>query len=318
MGVPGELHIAGDGLARGYLNRPELTEEKFVANPFAPGKRMYKTGDLARWLEDGNIQYLGRMDTQVKIRGFRIELGEIEACLNQHPEIQDSAVIAKEQEGNKQLIAFYRAKETTEERIVEVPVEELRAHVQRSLPEYMMPAGFKSLAEIPLNGNGKVDRRALGKMEVLIGSGREYVAPGNEREKQLVEIWAGVLGREAETIGVNDNFFELGGHSLLATQLVAKIRSRMEVELPLKALFEEPSVAQLARLIARTEKSTGAADRAGGPDAVPAVAVELRAGAAVVYRPAGAWERGLQHPGSGDDRGRVGCGAGGRGVRADY
>src|SRR5205814_5974110 len=105
-GVPGELHIAGDGLARGYLNRPDLTKEKFVANPFQPGTRMYKTGDLARWLEDGNIQYMGRMDTQVKIRGFRIELGEIEACLNQHPEIQDSAVIAKEQEGNKQLIAF--------------------------------------------------------------------------------------------------------------------------------------------------------------------------------------------------------------------
>ncbi|MBZ5509515.1 MAG: amino acid adenylation domain-containing protein, partial [Acidobacteriia bacterium] len=142
IGVPGELHIAGDGLARGYLNRPELTGEKFVANPFAPGTRMYKTGDLARWLEDGNIQYLGRIDTQVKIRGFRIELGEIEACLNQHPGIEDSVVIAQGEEGDKQLIAFYRAKDSRAEQIVELGQEELRGHLLRSLPEYMAPAGF--------------------------------------------------------------------------------------------------------------------------------------------------------------------------------
>jgi amino acid adenylation domain-containing protein len=150
IGVAGELHIAGDGLARGYLNRPELTQEKFVANPFEPGKRMYKTGDLARWLDDGNIQYLGRIDTQVKIRGFRIELGEIEACLNQHPGIEDSAVIAQGQEGNKQLIAFYRAKETQAEQIVQLSNEELRAHLLRTLPDYMAPAAFLSLAAIPL------------------------------------------------------------------------------------------------------------------------------------------------------------------------
>ncbi|MBZ5509492.1 MAG: amino acid adenylation domain-containing protein, partial [Acidobacteriia bacterium] len=255
VGVPGELHIAGDGLARGYLNRPELTREKFVANPFTPGTRMYKTGDLAQWLEDGNIQYLGRIDTQVKIRGFRIELGEIEACLNQHPEIQDSAVIAKEQEGNRQLIAFYRAKETTAEQLVQLSNEELRGHLLKTVPDYMVPAAFVSLAAIPLNANGKVDRRELARMEVRIGSDQEYVGPGNDVERQLVEIWAQVLHLAPEKIGVNDNFFELGGHSLLATQVMAKIRSQLNIDLPLTALFECTSIAPIAGLIAKAEKS---------------------------------------------------------------
>ncbi|MBZ5509524.1 MAG: amino acid adenylation domain-containing protein, partial [Acidobacteriia bacterium] len=254
IGVPGELHIAGDGLARGYLNRPELTQEKFVANPFTLGTRMYKTGDLARWLEDGNIQYLGRIDTQVKIRGFRIELGEIEACLNQHPEIQDSAVIAKEQEGNRQLIAFYRAKETTAEQLMELPNEELRGHLLKTVPDYMVPAAFVSLAAIPLNANGKVDRRELARMEVRIASDQEYVGPGNDVERQLVEIWAQVLHLAPEKIGVNDNFFELGGHSLLATRLMAKIRSQLNIDLPLKTLFERTSVSQLAELIPQMGK----------------------------------------------------------------
>ncbi|HKO57253.1 MAG TPA: amino acid adenylation domain-containing protein, partial [Thermoanaerobaculia bacterium] len=249
IGVPGELHIAGDGLARGYLNRPELTRDKFVANPFLPGTRMYKTGDLARWLENGNIQYLGRIDTQVKVRGFRIELGEIEARLQQHDGIQDTAVVAQDHEGNKQLIAFYRAKATTAEQVVQLPSEELRAHLVRTLPEHMMPAAFVSLKAIPLNPNGKVDRRALARMDVTIASGREYVAPRNDAEKQLVEIWADVLKLAPETIGVNDNFFELGGHSLLATQLIAKVRGRLNVELPLKTVFERSTVARFAELM---------------------------------------------------------------------
>ena len=211
MGVPGELHIAGDGLARGYLNRAELTREKFVANPFRPGTRMYKTGDLARWQEDGNIQYLGRLDTQVKIRGFRIELGEIEARLNQHPKIQDSAVIAQGEEGEKRLIGFYRAHDSGAEALVELTHEELRGHLLRTLPDYMVPAAFVSLAAIPLNQNGKVDRRALARMDVTVASGREYLAPRNDTERQLVEIWAQVLKLAPEKIGVNDNFFELGG-----------------------------------------------------------------------------------------------------------
>ncbi|HKO57468.1 MAG TPA: amino acid adenylation domain-containing protein [Thermoanaerobaculia bacterium] len=255
IGVPGELHIAGDGLCRGYLNRAQLTEEKFVPNPFAPGTRMYKTGDLARWLDDGTLQYLGRIDTQVKVRGFRIELGEIEARLGEHPAVQDAAVIAKGQGAEKHLIAFYRAKETTAERIVQVPYEDLRAHLLRTLPDYMVPAAFVSLAAIPLSPNGKVDRRALAGMDVTVASGHDYAAPRNDAEKQLVEIWSEVLKLAPEKIGVNDSFFELGGHSLLATRLMSRIRGRLNINLPLKALFERTTVAQLAELIPDAAKS---------------------------------------------------------------
>ncbi len=256
VGVAGEIYVGGASVARGYLNRPQLTSERFVLDPFSSevGARMYRTGDLARWLDDGNIQYLGRIDTQVKIRGFRIETGEIEARLRQHPEVQDSAVIVQGQGAGKQLVAFYRAKGTAEQ-IVEVSNEELRAHLSRTLPEYMVPVAFVSLAAIPLNPNGKVDRRALAQMDVTVTTGCEYVAPRNETEQQLVEIWSQVLDLAPEKIGINDNFFELGGHSLLATQLISKIRARFEVDLPLKALFEEGTVAQLGQLLAAAEKS---------------------------------------------------------------
>ena len=255
IGIPGELHIAGDGLARGYLQRPDLTQEKFVANPFQPGTRMYKTGDLARWLDDGTLQYLGRIDTQIKIRGFRIELGEIEARLNQHPQIQDSAVVAQGQDGNKHLIAFYRATDTQADHLVQLPSEELRAHVLQTLPEYMAPAAFVSLVAIPLTANGKVDRRALARMDVTLASGREYVAPRTDTERQLVGIWAEVLNQAPETIGVHDSFFELGGHSLLATQVTAKIRTQLDVDVPLKTLFERSRVAQLAEFVATAARS---------------------------------------------------------------
>ncbi|HEX9981688.1 MAG TPA: non-ribosomal peptide synthase/polyketide synthase [Thermoanaerobaculia bacterium] len=271
VGVPGELHIAGDGLCRGYLHRPELTQEKFIANPFEPGTRMYRTGDLARWLDDGTIQYLGRIDTQVKVRGFRIELGEIEARLAQHPDIQDVAVVAQGQGAGKQLIAFYRATDTTADGVVELPYDELRAHLLTKLPEYMVPAAFVSLAAIPLNPNGKVDRRMLARIDVTIASGKEYVAPRNETEQQLVEIWAEVLKLAPEKIGINDNFFELGGHSLLATQLVAKIRRRLNVELPLKMLFERTTVALLAAFVAPPATSDAGAAAAS---AQPAAAAE--------------------------------------------
>ena len=248
VGVPGELHIAGDGLARGYLHRPELTAEKFIENPFEPGTRMYRTGDLARWQDDGTLQYLGRIDTQVKVRGFRIEMGEIEARLAEHPAVQDCAVIAQGEGASKQLVAFYRATS-------DVSYDELRAQLSKTLPDHMIPSAFVSLPAIPLSPNGKVDRRALARMDVIAGAGREYVAPRNGTEQQLVEIWAAVLNRGPETIGVTDNFFELGGHSLLATQLVSKIRAQMEVDLPLKTLFERGSVAQLAEAIASAKKS---------------------------------------------------------------
>ena len=247
IGVPGELHVAGDCLARGYLNRPELTEEKFVPNPFQPGTRMYKTGDLARWLADGNIEFMGRIDTQVKIRGFRIELGEIETRLNQHPAIEDCVVIAQGQKAEKRLIAFYRAKHTRADHIVDVESEELRAHLLRTLPEYMVPAAFVSLAVIPLNPNGKVDRRGLAQMEVTIKSDQEYLGPRNETEKQLIEIWAQTLKLEPEKIGINDSFFELGGHSLLAPQLFSTIEQRLGRRLPLGVLYSSPTIEAMAK-----------------------------------------------------------------------
>jgi acyl carrier protein len=215
---------------------------------------MYKTGDLARWLDDGNLEYLGRIDTQVKIRGFRIETGEVEARLNQHAAVQDSAVIAQGDGANKQLVAFYRAKDTTADQIVQLPNEELRAHLLRTLPDSMVPAAFVSLAAIPLTSNGKVDRRALERMDVLAAASRDYVAPRNATEAGRVAIWAEVLKRAPETIGVDDDFFELGGHSLLATQLISKIRGQMDVDLPLRTAFERPSIAALAQFIATAGK----------------------------------------------------------------
>jgi amino acid adenylation domain-containing protein len=247
IGVPGELHIAGDGLARGYLNRAELTEEKFVANPFEGGTRMYKTGDLARWQDDGTLQYLGRIDTQVKVRGFRIEMGEIEARLNEHPTILDAVVIAQGQGAERQLVAFYRAENTA------LAADELRSHLLQTLPDYMVPTAFVSLDAIPLHPNGKVDRRALARMDVTAVASTAYAAPRNEAETQLVAIWAGILNLVPENIGINDNFFELGGHSLLATRLISKIRSQFSVDLPLRVLFEGGTVAQLAERIAKAE-----------------------------------------------------------------
>lgn len=249
IGIPGELHIAGDGLARGYLNRPELTLERFVENPFVPGSRMYRTGDMARWLEDGNIEYLGRIDTQVKIRGFRIELGEIEALLNQHPQIDDAVVIARGELANKQLIAFYRLKQNSIDPGTQPTQDELKAHLQNALPSFMIPAGFICLEKIPLTPNGKVDRSALENSDVQLASGRGYVAARTPTERQLVDIWAQVLQIPSQTIGVNDNFFDLGGHSLLAVRIMARTKDCFGRLIPLAALFSAPTIAEFAQLI---------------------------------------------------------------------
>lgn len=270
IGVPGELHIAGDNLARGYLNRPQLTQDRFIDNPFTPGARMYKTGDLARWLEDGNIQYLGRIDAQVKIGGVRIEAGEIEAHLNRHPEINESVVIARGPDGYKQLIAFYRAHASTGSAVVKLKQTALREHLLGTLPEYMIPAAFVSVPAIPLSSNGKVDRRALDQLDVSVESSQEYVAPRNDTERQLVDIWAEVFKQKGfvvgqANIGVNDNFFELGGNSLLATQLLYKIRRQLGVDLPVRALFEQLTVGLLADLIIRLRRNDD--DAAGEPGA---------------------------------------------------
>ena len=288
IGVPGELHIAGDGLARGYLNREQLTRERFVANPFDAGRRMYKTGDLACWLEDGNIQYLGRMDVQVKIGGARIEVGEIESQLNAHPLIKDSVVVAQGAEGYKQLIAFYVASPAAADEGAAVAQAELRAHLLKVLPDYMVPAGFVALESIPLTSSGKVDRRSLEQMNVALQSSKEYAAPRSDTEMRLADIWAEVFKEQGfvlgqTRIGVDDNFFELGGNSLLATQLIYKIRARFAVDLPIKALFDHTTIASFAGLVDRTARDPATGEEAEvdlaaevilAPDILPAAAEE--------------------------------------------
>ncbi|MGZ8498342.1 MAG: amino acid adenylation domain-containing protein [Candidatus Binatia bacterium] len=252
IGVSGEMHIGGDGLARGYLGRPELSREKFLPDPFNanPASRVYKTGDLARYLPDGNIEFLGRMDHQVKIRGYRIELGEIEAVLGQHPAIREAAVLAREASPedptvspgtDKRLVAYVVARPDTSP-------NELRSFLKRKLPEYMVPSAFMFLESLPLTHNGKLDRKALpapeqGRPEL---EGR-YVAPRTATEELLVAIAAGVL--KVDQVGIHDNFFDLGGHSLLATQLISRIWEACRAEIPLRFLFESPTIAGLAERI---------------------------------------------------------------------
>ncbi|MCF6437763.1 non-ribosomal peptide synthetase [Pseudoalteromonas sp. MMG022] len=247
-GVPGELYIAGDGVARGYWNRPDLTASAFLPNPFAQGDaryaRMYKTGDLVRWLDDGNIEYLGRADTQVKIRGFRIEVGEIEAQLNQYASVKESAVIVAEQDNQKKLVAYYVAKETTKGRVVELGNDVLRTWLQQSLPDYMLPATFVSLESMPLTPSGKVDRRALVNLDVTVESSVSYVAPRNEMEKQLAAIWADVLNLEEDKVGINDNFFELGGDSIKIIQIVYAA-SKYEMHFDANDMFDYQSIQEL-------------------------------------------------------------------------
>ncbi|MDB4951689.1 MAG: Malonyl CoA-acyl carrier protein transacylase [Gemmatimonadetes bacterium] len=251
IGVPGELYLAGDGLSRGYLDRPALTSERYLPNPFGdPGSRMYRVGDLVRYLPDGTLEYLGRMDNQVKIRGFRIEIGEVEAALAAHPAVADAAVVAREfGEGDRRLVAYVVSKEDTP-----VDAAGLRAHLRSNLPEHMVPAGFVVLPALPLTPNGKVDRRAL-PLPADLGS-EGYVAPRDELEAALAGIWAELLG--VPRVGVDDDFFALGGHSLLAVRLMTRLRERFGREVPLAALFQGATVAGLAAVLRGPEgASTG-------------------------------------------------------------
>ncbi|MEG3918362.1 amino acid adenylation domain-containing protein [Microcoleus sp. T3_A4] len=246
VGIVGELHIGGDGLARGYLNRPELNAEKFISHPFRdrPGARLYKTGDLARYLSDGNIEYVDRIDNQVKVRGFRIELGEIEAALSQHPNVRQAVVVVREDEpGNKCLVAYAVLSQEGA-----IAASELRSFLKEKLPEYMLPSAFVLLDALPLTPNGKVDRKALKAPDTENFPLNAALAPRTPEEQLLAEIWSNVLG--VKQIGIGDNFFELGGHSLLATQLIAKVRETFQVELPLRSLFQSPTVESLAEAIA--------------------------------------------------------------------
>jgi len=249
-------------VARGYLNRPELTAERFIPDPFTspsvPGARLYKTGDLARYLPDGNIEFLGRVDHQVKVRGFRIELGEIEAALGQHPELRESVVIVREDvPGDKRLVAYVVPKDEGSETEDEGPpsfVSELRGFLKEKLPDYMVPSVFVPLDALPLTPTGKVDRRALPAPDGLRPElEREYVAPRTPTEEKLVAICAELLG--IHRVGVYDNFFDLGGHSLLATQFISRVRTAFGVEVPLRSLFEHPTIAELAQEIEETQDS---------------------------------------------------------------
>ena len=253
IGVRGELYLGGDGLARGYLNRPRLTAESFVPHPFsrAPGRRLYRSGDLARFRDGGNIEYLGRGDFQVKVRGFRIELGEIETFLAGHEAVAKAVVLARPgKSGDKQLAAYLEAKQGAA-----VSAGLLASYLEDHLAAYMIPATFVILDSLPLNTSGKIDRKALAAMEaanVNRVSG-ERVAPRDSTETTLAAIWSDVLGLEA--VGIHDSFFELGGHSLLATQLIFRIRLAFEIELPVRHIFESPTIARLASVVDESLKT---------------------------------------------------------------
>jgi amino acid adenylation domain-containing protein len=246
IGVLGELYIGGVNLARGYMGRPDLTAERFVPDPFSaqPGARLYKTGDLARYLADGNIEFIGRMDNQVKIRGYRIELGEIEAVLNQHPQVRECVVMAEpDKSGSNRLIAYIVAAGETAPK-----VEELRSFLRQKLPEYMVPSAFVSLDAMPLTPGRKIDRRALPSMTgIRPDLEAAFVPPRNKMEKSIAEIWKQVLG--LEQVGVHDNFFDLGGHSLLMGQVFDKLQKIVDGKLSMVELLEHPTISSLARFL---------------------------------------------------------------------
>ena len=251
VGEIGELYIGGDGLARGYVNRPELTRERFIDSPFHRGERIYKTGDLARWLPEGAIDFVGRADFQVKIRGFRIELDEIQTVIRRSPAVSDATVLAREDTpGDKRLVAYVEPKD---ERLIDGDkgevsrmTDRLRGMMKESLPDYMVPAAFVWLRELPLTPNGKVDRAALLSMEVTAPeTDAEIIAPTTPTEVKIAGIWNKLLG--ATRASAHDNFFELGGDSLLAAQLALRVQEALQIEFPISLFFAEPTIAQLAR-----------------------------------------------------------------------
>ncbi|SFW91480.1 Phosphopantetheine attachment site, partial [Pseudomonas sp. NFACC09-4] len=257
LGVPGEIYIGGAGVARGYLNRDDLTAERFLKDPFSlePNARMYKTGDLGRYLPDGNIEYLGRNDDQVKIRGFRIELGEIEARLAQYPGLQETVVQAREDiPGDKRLVAYFTQSRTNEA----VDIEALRSHLQGQLPAYMVPMAYVRLDALPLTPNGKLDRKALPAPDLDALISRGYEAPQGDVETTLAQIWQALLG--VEQVGRHDHFFELGGHSLLAVSLMERMR-QVGLSADVRVLFSQPTLAALAAAVGGSNEIVVPANR---------------------------------------------------------
>ncbi|MDQ0416437.1 amino acid adenylation domain-containing protein/non-ribosomal peptide synthase protein (TIGR01720 family) [Croceifilum oryzae] len=250
MGVSGEIYIGGEGIARGYWKRPDLTAERFVDNPFIPGTKMYRTGDRARWLSDGTIEFMERMDDQVKIRGYRIELGEITNCLLTHPAVKDAVVIARNDEGEVYLCAYL------------VPQEEsvssgMREYLGKMIPDYMVPAFYVEVDQLPTTPNGKINYRALPAPDLSTYLNESYVAPTNETERKLVSIWQEVLG--LERVGTQDHFFARGGHSLKAMMLVSKIQKTFEVDFGLQQVFQSSTLKEMAKWIQGASQSVYAA-----------------------------------------------------------
>jgi amino acid adenylation domain-containing protein len=247
INTSGELYISGDGVGRGYLNNERLTEEKFIKDPFLEGKIMYRTGDLAKWLKNGNIEFLGRIDHQVKIRGFRIELGEIESRLLDHVAIKEAVVIDKEDETYGKYLCAYITSDK------ELGASEIREHLSKTLPEYMLPSYFIRIDKLPLTSNGKINRKALLAKDFNINTVGEYEAPRNNLEEKLLFLWNSVLG--IKNIGINDNFFELGGHSLKATILSSRIHKEIQAEVPLSEIFKAPTIKGISEYIKEAKKS---------------------------------------------------------------
>ena len=256
IGVPGELYIGGAGLAQGYLNRPDLTAERFVSHPFSgePGAQLYRTGDQCRWRADGELEFLGRLDDQVKLRGFRIELGEVEAVLRLHPSVGQCAVVVRDVgTGDKRLLAY-----VVPAGRAGVIASELRDHLRSRLPDYMLPATFVALEEIPLTTSGKIDRARLAfPHETSPDAHTDLVAPRNQAERRLASLWCELLA--CDRVGVHDDFFEMGGHSLLAVRLFARIEQEFGCRLPLAVLFQQGTVAHLARLVEEQRRSAAIA-----------------------------------------------------------
>jgi len=242
VGIKGEIHVGGRGLARGYLKRPELTAQRFVADPFNHGERLYKSGDLGRWLADGNLEYCGRMDDQVQIRGFRVELGEIETVLAESPLVREAVVLHRDREQGGDLAAYVVPSGGVEA----FPIAEVRQYLKEKLPDYMIPGQLFAVAAIPLTAHGKVDRKTLLKIEHSLPVEAKAL-PATPTEIALAEIWREVLG--LAEVGVDDNFFDLGGHSLLATQVATRTQREFGIHLPLRELFEKPTIAELTPLI---------------------------------------------------------------------
>ena len=252
-GKPGELCISGDGLALGYWNRPGLTAEKFIDNPFKPGTRLYRTGDLARWLLDGEIEHLGRLDFQVKIRGFRIELGEIESLLNRHVEIAEAVVVAKEQQGQNQLLAYYQPKSKDRAALGQ---HQLRDYLASQLPEYMVPALFIRLDSLPMTANGKINRQQLMGRAVTVDRLEPPSLPDSNLEKAVLEIWQSVL--DMDNISTTDGFFEVGGNSILAVTLAKQVSTIFKVDFTAPSLFKYATVRGIARYVEQAQKTRAA------------------------------------------------------------